>query len=102
MRNECIIEGQISIFELPVINAVESKETISKKEQTIKSNKLDEIIEIYSDTCSRMVKTLGGALLVETGNKTLYFNSNGVKEFELPENVGIMPGTEIVIVNIFV
>jgi hypothetical protein len=37
---------------------------------------------------------------MRTGNKTLYFNSNGVKEFELPENVGIMPGTEIVIVNI--
>jgi len=38
-------------------------------------------------------------LLVELENKTIYFNSDGVNEFELPVNVGIMPGEEILIAN---
>lgn len=33
-------------------------------------------------------------------DKTLYFNSRGINEFNLPSNVGIMPGEEILIANI--
>jgi hypothetical protein len=39
-------------------------------------------------------------LLVELDNKTLYFNSNAINEFELPKDVGIMPGEEILIAYI--
>ncbi len=99
MKNEGIIEGQINIFELPIIEVVKPKDKIVKEAPVIKSDKLDNIINLYSDTSSRIVKTNSGALLVELENKTLYFNSDGVNEFELPINVGIMPGEEILIAN---
>ena len=99
MKNESIIEGQINIFELPIIEVIKPKDKIVKEAPVIKSDKLDNIINLYSDTCSRIVKTNSGALLVEVENKTLYFNSDVVNEFELPVNVGIMPGEEILIAN---
>ena len=99
MKDEGIIEGQISIFELPIIEPIKPKEIAIKVAPIIKSNKLDNIINLYSDTCSRIVKTDSGALLVELENKTIYFNSDGVNEFELPINVGIMPGEEILTAN---
>ena len=99
MKNEGIIEGQINIFELPIIETIKPKDKIVKEAPVIKSDKLDNIINLYLDTCSRIVKTNSGALLVELENKTLYFNSYGVNEFELPINVGIMPGEEILIAN---
>lgn len=52
------------------------------KEQNIKLDKLDYIIKLYSQSCSRIVKTLSGALLVELYDKTLYFNASGINEFE--------------------
>ncbi len=100
MKNEDIIEGQISIFELPIVVVIKPKDKIIKEAPVIKVDKVDNIINLYSDTCSRIVKTYSGALLVELENKTLYFNSFGINEFELPINVGIMPGEEILIVNI--
>ncbi len=100
MRNEFFIEGQISIFELPVIKVAKPKENIIKEEQNIKSDKLDHMIKLYSQSCSRIVKTLSGALLVELDDKTLYFNSNGINEFEMPKDVAIMPEEEIIIANI--
>lgn len=57
------------------------------------------ITRLYSQSCSRIVKTLSGALLVELDDKTLYFNASGINEFCLPKDVGIMPGEEILIVN---
>jgi len=100
MRNEFFIEGQISIFELPIIEFVKPKGIILKEEQNIKLDKLDHIIKLYSQRCSRIVKTLSGALLVELDNKTLYFNSNGINEFEMPKDVAIMPEDEIIIANV--
>jgi len=99
MKDEGIIEGQISIFELPIIEPMKPKGKIVKEAPVIKSDKLDDIINLYQDNCSRIVKTNSGSLLVELENKTLYFNSDGVNEFELPENVGIMPGEEILIAS---
>lgn len=100
MKNECIIEGQINIFELSIIETIKPKGRIVNETSNVKSSKLDYIVKIYSENCSRIVRTLSGALLVEIENKTLYFNSNGVNEFELPKNVGIMPGEEILIANV--
>jgi len=84
---------------LPIIEPIKTKEKIIKDLPIIKVDKLDNIINLYSDTCNRIVKTNSGALLVELENKTLYFNSHGVMEFELTDNVGIMPGEEILIAN---
>jgi len=100
MRNELFIEGQISIFELPIIEVVKPKGIIIKEEQNIKLDKLDHIIKLYSQSCSRIVKTLSGALLVGLDDKTLYFNSNGINEFNLPKDVAIMPEEEIIIANV--
>ena len=99
MKNEGYIEGQISIFELPIIEVEKPKKVIIKEE--IKEiDKFDSIIKLYSKSCNRIVKTLSGALLVELDDKTLYFNSNGINEFNLPKDVVIMPGEEIIIANI--
>ena len=99
MKNEGIIEGQINIFDLPIIEPTKQKNKIAKEVRIIRSDKLDNIINLFTATCSRIVKTNSGALLVELENKTLYFNSDGVNEFELPVNVGIMPGEKILIAN---
>ncbi|WP_202127836.1 hypothetical protein [Clostridium sp. C2-6-12] len=99
MKSECFIEGQISIFDLPAIEVVKPKEIIIKGENK-ELDKFDSIIKLYSNSCSRIVKTLSGALLVELNDKTLYFNSDEVNEFNLPKDVGIMPGEEMLIVNI--
>ena len=99
MKSECFIEGQISIFESPIIEIEKPKKVIIKEE--IKEiDKFDSIIKLYSKSCNRIVKTLSGALLVELDDKTLYFNSNGINEFNLSKDVAIMPEEEIIIANI--
>ncbi|AGF57429.1 hypothetical protein B0P06_004272 [Clostridium saccharoperbutylacetonicum] len=98
MKNECPIDGQISIFDLLVIEVIKTKEISIKKEENIESDKLDSIVKLYSESCSRIVKTLSGALLVELDDKTLYFNSTGINEFELAKDAAIIPGEEIIIV----
>ncbi|EKQ51451.1 MULTISPECIES: hypothetical protein [unclassified Clostridium] len=99
MKSQDYIEGQISIFDLPTIEVVKPKEIIIKEENK-EIDKFDSIIKLYSNSCSRIVKTLSGALLIELDDKTLYFNSDGVNEFNLPKDVEIMSGEEILIVNI--
>ncbi|WP_271814846.1 hypothetical protein [Clostridium beijerinckii] len=98
MKSECFIEGQISIFDLPAIEVIKPKKIIIK-EETKEVDKFYAITRLYSQSCSRIVKTLSGALLVELDDKTLYFNASGINEFSLPKDVGIMPGEEILIVN---
>ena len=99
MKNQCFIEGQICIFDLPVIEVLKPKEIIIKKENK-EIDKFDNIIKLYSKSCRRIVKTFSGALLVELDDETLYFNGRGKNEFNLPKDVGIMPGEEIIVVNI--
>lgn len=99
MKNECFIQGQISIFDLPVIEIAKSKEIVIKEENK-EIDKLDTIIKLYSSSCSRIVKTLSGALIVELDDKSMYFNACGINEFDLPKDVGIMPGEKILVVNI--
>lgn len=94
-----VIDGQISIFDLPMIEIIKPKEISIINNENIKSDKLYSIVKLYSESCSRIVKTLSGALLVELDDKTLYFNSAGMKEFELNKDVAIMPGEELIIAN---
>lgn len=99
MKNEEIIEGQINIFDLPIVEYIKPKEKDAKALPKKRVNTLDNIVNLYGDSCSRIVKTFSGAVLVELDNKTLYFNGDGVNEFELTKDVGIMPGEEIIIAN---
>ena len=98
MKNEEIIEGQINIFDLPIVEYIKDKED-TKALPKERVNTLDNIVNLYGDSCSRIVKTFSGAVLVELDNKTLYFNGDGVNEFELTKDIGIMPGEEIIIAN---
>ena len=77
MKGECFIEGQINIFDLLVIEVVKPKEIVIKEENK-EIDILDSIIKLYSKSCSRIVKTHSGALLVELEDKTLYFNGSGI------------------------
>ena len=45
MRNEFFIEGQISIFELPIIEVAKPKENIIKEEQNIKEAQRLNVVE---------------------------------------------------------
>ena len=99
MKNEEIIEGQINIFDLPIAEYIKPKEKDTKALPNERVNTLDKIINLYGYSCSRIVKTFSGAVLVELDNKTLYFNRDGVNEFELTKDIGIMPGEEIIIAN---
>lgn len=98
MKNECFIEGQINIFDLPVIEVIKSKEIIIKGKNKERDN-LDSVIKLYSKSCSRIVKTHSGALLVELEDKTLYFNASGINELNLAKDVGIMPGEKTIVIN---
>lgn len=90
-----IIDGQMNIFDTSIQESIKPKKVIEQKN----ISELKAIINLYSDSCSRIVRTHSGALLVELENKTLYFNQNGIKNFELPKNIGIMPGEKILIAN---
>ena len=46
MKNEGIIEGQINIFELPIIEPIKHKNKIGKEVPIIKTSKLDHIINL--------------------------------------------------------
>lgn len=63
------------------------------------TNTLNDIINLHLLSCSRIVKTHSEVWLVELKDKTLYFNSKGINEFNLSINIGILPSEEILIVN---
>lgn len=99
MKKLDIIEGQIDLFNIPIQEPVKPKEKIIVEKLEIKEDKFQEIINLYKDSCSRMVKRISGALLVGFQDKTMYFNSKGINEFNLSPDVGLMPGDEILIAN---
>ena len=46
MKNEGIIEGQINIFDLPIIEVIKHKNKITKEIPIIITSKLDHIINL--------------------------------------------------------
>lgn len=99
MKKVDIIEGQIDLFNIPIQEPVKHKEKIIVEKLEIKEDKFQEIINLYKHSCSRIVKRVSGALLVGFEDKTMYFNSQGINEFDLSPDVGLMPGDEILIAN---
>lgn len=94
-----ILEGQISIFDLEVPKAqkdIQDRKIVSNENN---SSKVDDIIDKYKLTASRIIRRVYGALLVEISDKTLYFNSDGINELELLKNIALLPADEILVVN---
>ena len=90
MKKCAVIQGQLSLWDLP-------KE--DKEECKVVQADLSSVIEKYRHISDRIVKTSYGALLIELKDKTLYYSSNGVNEFELSKNVGLTPADEIIFAN---
>lgn len=87
------------MFNLPVEEFIEPKEKIIIKKQEIKGQGFNEIINLYKNSCLRIIKIVCGALLVEVEDKTMYFNKEGKNEVNLNTDIGIMPADEIIIAN---
>ncbi len=94
---ESFLEGQISLFDLPIQEIIVPKDTVTKCKP--KENNFTEIISLYEKSCNRIVKQVCGALIIELENKTLYFNSEGINELELKKDMELLPADEILLVN---
>lgn len=103
-----ILEGQINIFDLLSEEIIKPKETVAKC--VPKENNFTEIINLYEQSCNRIVKHVSGAIIVELEDRTLYFNKQGINEFEIIreteidgeikiKEVALLPSDEILIVN---
>lgn len=99
MKNINVIDGQIDLFNLPIQEPVKPKEKIIVEKLEIKEDKFKEIINLYKDSCKRIVKRVSGTLLVGLEDKTMYFTSQGINEFDLSPDVGLMPADEIILAN---
>ena len=99
MKKIDIIEGQIDLFNISIQEPVKPKEKIIVEKLEIKEEKFQGIINLYKESCNRIVKRISGALLVGFEDKTMHFNSKGITEFDLSPDVGLMPGDEILFAN---
>jgi len=95
-----VIEGQVNLFDIPIQEPIKPKEKIIVIEKPmIKEDCFREIINLYKGNCFRIVKRISGALLVGFEDKTMYFSKQGIHEFDLSPDVGLMPADEIILVN---
>ncbi|EKQ56291.1 MULTISPECIES: hypothetical protein [unclassified Clostridium] len=100
MKKLNILEGQIDLFNMPIQEPIiKPKEKVIVEKQEIKEDYFQNIINLYKESCNRIIKTVSGALLVELEDKTKYFNGQGVHEFDLGIDIGLIPADEILIVN---
>lgn len=100
MKNINIIEGQVNLFDLPIQECIKPKEKIMViVKPMVKEDCFIEIINLYKESCCRIVKRISGALLVGFDDRTMYFNKQGIHEFDLSSDVGLMPADEIILVN---
>lgn len=100
MKKLNILDGQIDLFNMPIQEPIiKPKEKVIVEKQEIKEDHFQNIINLYKESCNRMIKTVSGALLVELEDKTKYFNGQGVHEFDLGIDIGLIPADEILIVN---
>lgn len=97
MARAVIEQGQISLFDLPIQKPVIEIPKVESKIEPI--GNFDNIINLYKDTCSRIVKCTSGRLIVELLDKSISFNRNGDKDSELIKELGLLPGDEILVAN---
>ncbi|CUU47320.1 hypothetical protein [Clostridium beijerinckii] len=100
MKKIIVLEGQIDLFNMPIQEPIiKPKEKVIVDKQETKEDHFQKIINLYKESCNRIIKTVSGALLVELEDKTKYFDGQGVHEFDLGTDVGLIPADEILIVN---
>lgn len=100
MKKLNILDGQIDLFNMPIQEPIiKPKEKVIVEKQEIKEDYFQNIINLYKESCNRIIKTVSGALLVELEDKTKYFNGQGLHEFDLGIDIGLIPADEILIVN---
>ncbi|WP_315074487.1 hypothetical protein [uncultured Clostridium sp.] len=101
MKKINVLEGQMDLFTMQIQESIKSTERINAviEKAKIEGDHFKDIINLYKNTCSRIVKTVSGALLVELEDKTLYFNKEGKNEFNMGVNFGILPADEIIVAN---
>lgn len=101
MKKINVLEGQMDLFTMPIQEPIKPNEEIKTviEKTKIEEDHFKDIINLYKNTCSRIVKTVPGALLVELEDKTLYFNKEGKNEFNMGVNFGILPADEIIVAN---
>ncbi|WP_238860904.1 hypothetical protein [Clostridium sp. YIM B02569] len=100
MKKIIVLEGQIDLFNMPIQEPIiKPKEKVIVDKQEMNEDHFQKIINLYKESCNRIIKTVSGALLVELEDKTKYFNGQGVHEFDLGTDVGLIPADEILIVN---
>lgn len=100
MKKIIVLEGQIDLFNMPIQEPIiKPKEKIIVDKKEMKEDHFQKIINLYKESCNRIIKTVSGALLVELEDKTKYFNGQGVHEFDLGIDIGLIPADEILIVN---
>ena len=101
MKKVNILEGQIDLFNMTIQESVikPKEKVIIEKQEMKEDHHFQSIINLYKESCNRIIKTVSGALLVEFEDKTKHFNGQGVHEVDLGINIGLMPADEILIVN---
>lgn len=100
MKKIIVLEGQTDLFNMPIQETIiKPKEKVKVDKQEMKEDHFQKIISLYKESCNRIIKTVSGALLVELEDKTKYFNGQGLHEFDLGIDIGLIPADEILIVN---
>ena len=79
-----------SKIELPFINYGLISELSDTMQKIVLNNK---------ELACRIVYKIGGYLIIDTGEKSVYYNSEGKKEMELAPNLSLLPGDKILVVN---
>lgn len=82
-----VIEGQVSIFDLPVITP---KEEV-KKVIEIDKNTDDEIINKYKSIALRIIKCFGGRYSIETEKERIMLYRNGKEDYRTNELRALLP-----------
>ena len=60
---------------------------------------MQKIVLNNKELACRIVYKTGGYLIIDTGEKSVYYNSEGKKEMELAPNLSLLPGDKILVVN---
>lgn len=86
-----VIEGQVSIFDLPVMTPKEEVKKIIE----IDENTDDEIINKYKSIAIRIIKCFGGRYSIETEKERIMLYRNGKEDYRTNELRALLPMDKI-------
>ena len=90
-----VIEGQVSIFDLPVMTPKEEVKKIIE----IDENTYDEIINKYKSIAIRIIKCFGGRYCIETEKERIMLYRNGKEDYRTNELRALLPMDHILFVR---